>query len=593
MNIGVVALCLLLCMSASAQVFVVPGGAGSQNGTSWANAYDSIEDAITDARAPEADVWVAAGAYLENLVDVWPANVSAYGGFAGNESSLSARDWANNETIIDGNNAERVIRIPGGRNNVRIDGFTIQNGVSTGFEAGGFTMWGGSTNVVIINCKFLNNGSEGHGGAMTLQSASPRIENCVFDNNRASGIASCILINDGAAPMVVNSTFRNHPAGSWNGPIVMRDGGSHGTFVNCLFENNVGGALSFRDGGESNLTAIGCYFKDNVNTGSQGGAIRVPNAGLGNALIQDCTFEGNIATHGGAVGLWDTEKIVTIERSVFIGNESIEHGAAVVTHAKGTVNIENSVFMENHATGISSAVFAWHQPGAVPTTYSVNYCTFYGNTGGQGFTVRADGVSASMHNSIVWANAANGVNVPTTTSIIQGGAAAGLDADPLFVDPLNDDFRLQAASPAIGMGVDWPETDILGVARPQGDAADVGAYEFEALHASISGPSTAVVGQNVNLQVNHNAYGDATIVWMRDGEILVGEEFNILPLGDVVIEDSGVYSVTVTSINGEASAVYNLNVVSGLPVASLPGMFALVLCMVLAAFVVLRGRVHS
>jgi len=54
-------------------------------------------------------------------------------------------------------------------------------------------------------------------------------------------------------------------------------------------------------------------------------------------------------------------------------------------------------------------------------------------------------------------------------------------SDPLFVDPLNADFTLQAGSPAIDAGDDsfvTVEDDILGRVRVQGDVVDMGANEF-------------------------------------------------------------------------------------------------------------------
>jgi len=52
-------------------------------------------------------------------------------------------------------------------------------------------------------------------------------------------------------------------------------------------------------------------------------------------------------------------------------------------------------------------------------------------------------------------------------------------ADPLFVDPENGDFRLQAGSPAIDVGIDVGSTQGYGGnAIPQGSAPDIGAYEY-------------------------------------------------------------------------------------------------------------------
>ena len=49
----------------------------------------------------------------------------------------------------------------------------------------------------------------------------------------------------------------------------------------------------------------------------------------------------------------------------------------------------------------------------------------------------------------------------------------------LFVDPAHNNYQLKPGSPAIDAGVtlwDVP-TDILGLARPQGLAYDIGSYE--------------------------------------------------------------------------------------------------------------------
>jgi hypothetical protein len=54
-----------------------------------------------------------------------------------------------------------------------------------------------------------------------------------------------------------------------------------------------------------------------------------------------------------------------------------------------------------------------------------------------------------------------------------------VSADPLFLDPLNGKFQLQSESPAIDAGIDVGlHADFNETPVPQGQAVDVGAYEF-------------------------------------------------------------------------------------------------------------------
>ncbi len=127
---------------------------------------------------------------------------------------------------------------------------------------------------------------------------------------------------------------------------------------------------------------------------------------------------------------------------------------------------------------------------------TVTNCTFSGNlaysySGGGGMCNGSS--SPTVTNCILWNDTPNEISggATLTYSDVQGGffGIGNIDADPLFVDPNNGNFRLQTASPCIDAGdpdfVPAPgATDMDGLKRLwDGDAdghaaVDMGAYEF-------------------------------------------------------------------------------------------------------------------
>jgi hypothetical protein len=82
---------------------------------------------------------------------------------------------------------------------------------------------------------------------------------------------------------------------------------------------------------------------------------------------------------------------------------------------------------------------------------------FYNNTAASGSCVESS-VGIVIYNSILWNNGANQLSasgsIDVQYSIVEGGYTGdgNLDADPMFVDPMNGDFNLAMGSPAIDAG---------------------------------------------------------------------------------------------------------------------------------------------
>ena len=99
---------LTALVASGATYYVVEGGAGSKNGTSWANAYADVQTAIDSAyNAGGGEVWIKKGTYKHGSAMTMKNKVAIYGGFAGTETSKEER-VAGNNTILDGEKKYRV-----------------------------------------------------------------------------------------------------------------------------------------------------------------------------------------------------------------------------------------------------------------------------------------------------------------------------------------------------------------------------------------------------------------------------------------------------------------------------------------------------
>ena len=105
---------------ASAVVYVKRDSPGPAfDGNSWDTAYHSIQPGLDDAFATSEEVWVARGAYVEQIT--LKAGVALKGGYSG---VGDARDTRANSTVVDGSQAGGG-RTVVGADTASIDGFTI------------------------------------------------------------------------------------------------------------------------------------------------------------------------------------------------------------------------------------------------------------------------------------------------------------------------------------------------------------------------------------------------------------------------------------------------------------------------------------
>lgn len=434
----------------------------TQNGSSWADAYTTLTQALAAATGND-EILVSQGTYYPSASDDPTAtlqlqdNVAIYGGYAGyGTANPNAQNSQSYNTIFSGNlggglNTYHIVTASGTDSTAILDGVTIEDGnsnaIATDDGAGLYNVAGSPT---ITNCDFSQN-SAALGGAVFDQQAAPLLVNCSFSDNTAE---------DGAAMDDFDS--------------------SAATLVHCSFTVNSG--------------TFGA-FEAEFNSSSQ---------------LTDCTFAANFGVQGGAIEI-SVDSTITVISSVFTGNTASEGGAINVGDSADSTLI-NCLLVDNTASedGGAGAVFGG-------TVQFIN-CTIAGNTAptGGAFDLRDEG-RVTIANSIIWDNSsgieiASGSGLPGQPGYLPGGGyadvsysdtqdgepgAGNIDADPQFIrnpgtngsSDLGDE-HLSLSSPCIddGNNAAVPANittdldgrprfvDIPGIHDP-GAIVDMGAYE--------------------------------------------------------------------------------------------------------------------
>ena len=216
-------------------IYVDDDAAGSNDGSSWENAYTFLQDAITDANDSNkpVEIRVAQGIYQPDMgTGIIPGDreatfnlmsqVAIKGGYSGlskiNPDLQNARLY---KTILTGDlnsddvpgfanrsdNSYHVLSAINADESAYIEGLFITGGNADGLPANNpnptqrsndHTVCGGGIYInnghpVIANCIFMSNSAYEYGGGIYIIRSHPRINNCTFTGNTA-GYASAITV---------------------------------------------------------------------------------------------------------------------------------------------------------------------------------------------------------------------------------------------------------------------------------------------------------------------------------------------------------------------------------------------------------------
>jgi hypothetical protein len=335
------AICLfLLTLQAAATteakiIYVDAYAPGNNDGSSWTDAYNFLQDALADANssAKPVEIRVAQGVYKPDQgTGITPGDsvaafrlingVTIKGGYAGfHESDPNARDISLYETILSGdllrNDNENVhYNEPTRQDNCYhifyhedlnlddtaiLDGFTITGGnANGGWPSGcGGGMFNYYSSPAVKGCTFTANSSE-YGGGMHNYYSSPTVGGCTFSGNSADRDGGG-MDNAASSPIVENCTFTKNLS-DWGNGGGMSNYYSSPKVTNCTFSENSainGGGMCNE---QSSPNVINCTFSGN---GAWLGG------GMCNCLedssptVTNCTFSANSAEWWSGGGMYN------------------------------------------------------------------------------------------------------------------------------------------------------------------------------------------------------------------------------------------------------------------------------------------------
>ncbi len=540
-QISFINLLLLISTFTFAQTirYVTPGGTNTNPAiaVSWATSTTDLQGAINASQAGD-QVWVAGGTYKpggntntnRSISFSMKNDVAIYGGFTGNETTLSQRPAPNpvngqpSSSTLSGeigdlsnatDNSYHVISNPAGLTTTAVlDGFVVTGGNGVGNFPN--NSGGGVYNYAAGNGSFC----------------SPTFLNCSFIKN-ISAFAGGAIYNDGnnaghCSPILTNCFFTSNSA-SVGGAMYTRgadNGISNSTLTNCVFKDNAaasqGGAIFNRasTGGTNNYVLTNCTFQSNYAVNS-GGAVynTVESSGISNPVLGSCSFQNNATSSvGGAIcnNTYYSNSRPILTNCAFLNNSGQNGGAIYNQSESGNNNsiLTNCSFESNSAQS-GGGIYNWGRTGNCYNLF-IN-CSLHNNTavssgGGAIFSVGSANstVYSELANSILFGNGGEQTFVnlsatvkatyslfePTAHSNVRGVNVTGPgNLTNITTSPFasTTSVALAVCSPALNAGnpasltvssgpyseTSLPATDQLNNQRIFGNRVDMGAIEYQ------------------------------------------------------------------------------------------------------------------
>ncbi|UCD75238.1 MAG: right-handed parallel beta-helix repeat-containing protein [Phycisphaerales bacterium] len=363
------------------------------DGQSWNTAYRYLQDALAAAQPGSGveEIHVGQGTHKPDQDEggnVTPGDreasfeltdgVALMGGYAGfGAPDPDERDVTLYETVLSGDlldddadpyenmgdNSGHVLKGFGLGQTTSLDGFTVTRGfaeedqIEDEWAAG---LWLEDSDLVIVDCTFLQNVSDGSAGGVGILNGSPSVEHCRFEGNRAN---EWEYLNFGGGLAAFSDDML--------------------TMTHCVFEGNAS-----TQGGGANVQApaviSSCSFRDNYSGGYSGGLALIQ----ADITVRDCQFVDNFAYHRGGGIACAYEGQFVISDCHFSGNDADHHGVAIAIEDGAQARMSNCRFEDNSSTNYDCVAVYLDDEALV----NVVNCDFIANTDGGVLVLDSQGV---------------------------------------------------------------------------------------------------------------------------------------------------------------------------------------------------------
>lgn len=312
-------------------IYVNTAAMGTENGSSFANAYTSLKTALNAASSGQ-QIWVAEGTYAIKETLTLKNGVQIIGGF----------DRDNPESAPENRDPDNVTVITG-KGDFELQG-TFGGGIAPLVQTSG-----GS--VTLDGLTFSEADSEHvNGGAIWVQpNHQLTLKNVVLSDNKAQQGAG--LFNEGTVSLsgctLKNNTAQNSGGGIYNSGTLNI---SKSTLEGNQSGNNGGGIHN-----EKELSLNEVEFKQNVALA--GGGLRNGNSGV--VTGSNVNFEANIGGYiGGGVSNFADLTLSNVSFTSNKANDGEGNGAGFYNGGSaGTASLNNAIFANNEAHNSGGGVY--------------------------------------------------------------------------------------------------------------------------------------------------------------------------------------------------------------------------------------------